>query len=541
MSIADSSSVPAHDRELDLLVVPVQDGRLLGHRSSSCRSVASIGSLDRCPHLPMPGFVARASAPVVDSRRRFCGPPDRGNGGHHRGDARRRTSTARPRSRCGGRHRWRPRCTVRSSAATASCLRDGDDVVAEGPVHGDVDVEARAPLSVAAAHRCRRGASPVVVHPDWHPFPTLLRVRTGPRGRATDCACFPGRVGSRPLFAAPVGTRPIWPAARAKCRPSSLWAALDCPSSFVMYIDGDAPDDGVRARADRGAHRPATGDRRDARRAVVAARARRPQAVRGERALRRTTSSSPSPAPLGSASDETAGSPHGLRPLRRSGRAARRRARAARRPRVARAGARPHRDRRRVRRARSGPRWSSRAGSASRCPKPRAGSGSARSRSRSSPRSSAAHAAPAPFVPDRARARRVPRGGRRPHGSTGCSPATRSRASRGIRRAAGAVRALGRRRGRAAPPTACTRWSSPTRPPRQPAMDLTRELGWLDVRRPAPASRSAAPTRATGCSTAARPSRRPTCSAARRARSTWRSSTRRTACSSAGRSGRSRR
>ena len=77
------------------------------------------------------------------------------------------------------------------------------------------------------------------------------------------------------------------------------------------------------------------------------------------------------------------------------------------------------------------------------------------------------------------------------------------------------------------------------RPRRQPAMDLTRELGWLAFD-PARA-RSAVPTRAPGSSIGARPSPRRICSGARHARSTSRSSTPRTACSSGGRSDRSKR
>ena len=76
----------------------------------------------------------------------------------------------------------------------------------------------------------------------------------------------------------------------------------------------------------------------------------------------------------------------------------------------------------------------------------------------------------------------------------------------------------------------------------EPAMDLTREVGWLDpTARP---TRTAHRRRGRGrarSSTAARRRTRPSCSAARSACSTWRSSTPRSGCSSAGRSAASRR
>ena len=115
--------------------------------------------------------------------------------------------------------------------------------------------------------------------------------------------------------------------------------------------------------------------------------------------------------------------------------------------------------------------------------------------------------------PDGARARRVRA---RPATTTwvraAARPATRSRASRGTRPRRFRTRLRPTSRS-CSPTTACTRWRSTERPRREPAMDLTRELGWLRVRpgRRAPARRRR--RRARGCSTAARPSRAPTCSA----------------------------
>ena len=198
---------------------------------------------------------------------------------------------------------------------------------------------------------------------------------------------------------------------------------------------------------------------------------------------------------------------HGLRPLRRpSSRSATARASCSTgSPRPTRV--RAHSDhRRRLRRGRSGRRWSSRAGSGSRSPRRRAASGSARSRSRCSARSSAGTPRPRRSCPrcsrsTRSRARRRRRVGRAPR-----RRATRSRASRGTRPRRFPTRRRPTSRS-CSPTTACTRWRSPTGPRAQPAMDLTRELGWLRVRPgPRPAS-SAATTPARGCSTGARRSR----------------------------------
>jgi hypothetical protein len=117
-------------------------------------------------------------------------------------------------------------------------LRDGDVVVAEA-VQTTVDIDAPGPVTpaeagAAAAH------SPVVEHPDWHPFPTCFVC--GPaRTEGDGLRVMPGRVGERDLFAAPV----VFPSDLADSDgrvPSHLlWAALDCPSSFVMYMRGERP------------------------------------------------------------------------------------------------------------------------------------------------------------------------------------------------------------------------------------------------------------------------------------------------------------
>lgn len=187
---------------------------------------------------------------------RFCGPPDRGNGGITAGllaahiDGAAEITLRRP----------SPLTTamqVRSSGGgvglQAVVLLDRDDVVAEGtPV--TLDVDAPAALSVAAATDAA-AASPVVVHPDWHPFPTCFVC--GPDRAAGDgLRVLPGRVGSRLLFAAPVRFPADLAGGAGEVPAELLWAALDCPSSFVMYMDGVRPTTAyvlgrIAARIDR--------------------------------------------------------------------------------------------------------------------------------------------------------------------------------------------------------------------------------------------------------------------------------------------------
>jgi hypothetical protein len=167
---------------------------------------------------------------------RFCGPPDTGNGGITAGllaahiDGAAEITLRRP----------SPLATpmqVRSSGGGV-VLRDGDDVVAEGTAT-TLDVDAPAAVSVAAATDAA-AASPVIVHPDWHPFPTCFVC--GPdRAVGDGLRVLPGRVGSRPLFAAPVRFPPDLAAGAGDVPAELLWAALDCPSSFVMYMDGTRP------------------------------------------------------------------------------------------------------------------------------------------------------------------------------------------------------------------------------------------------------------------------------------------------------------
>lgn len=170
--------------------------------------------------------------------RRFCGPPTSGNGGLTAGllaawiDGPAEVTLRRPPPL--------DHPLTLDAADGRAVLRDGDAVVAEA-VAAVVDVEVPAPVDVATATSAS-ARSPVVVHPEWHPFPSCFVC--GPDRSAGDgLRIFPGVVEGREVVAAP------WVPGRdlaehdGRVRAEVVWAALDCPSSFVMYLGRDDQPD----------------------------------------------------------------------------------------------------------------------------------------------------------------------------------------------------------------------------------------------------------------------------------------------------------
>ena len=144
--------------------------------------------------------------------------------------------------------RWKSRCdspppldtplTVEAAADDTLLLRDGDATIAEA-VATSVDIEVPAPPSFDEA-RAAAAASPVIVHPEWHPFPGCFVC--GPdRAPGDGLRVHPGRVGAQELFAAPVEYPRDLADTNGLVPTVLVWAALDCPSSFVMYMDGQRP------------------------------------------------------------------------------------------------------------------------------------------------------------------------------------------------------------------------------------------------------------------------------------------------------------
>jgi hypothetical protein len=166
--------------------------------------------------------------------RRFCGPPDRGNGGVTAGllaghlGRQAEVTLRRPSP-------LETPLSVERDGTTVT-LRDGDALVAEAVV-AEVDVVPPPAIPVAIA-RDASTRSPVVVHPEWHPFPTCFVC--GPERAGGDgLRLLPGRVDGTDTFAAPLAFPVDLAAADGTVPELLLWAALDCPSSFVMYL-GDA-------------------------------------------------------------------------------------------------------------------------------------------------------------------------------------------------------------------------------------------------------------------------------------------------------------
>jgi hypothetical protein len=176
--------------------------------------------------------------PVVIAAR-FCGPADRGNGGITAG-------------LLAGRVPGAPRgiqVTLRAPSPLetpmtvshedgTTVLRAGGSTVAEA-VATDLACDAPAPPTLEEA-RAAASTSPVLRHPDWHPFPSCFVC--GPARRAGDgLRVHPGRVAPRALMAAVVEFPADLADAAGLVPTPLLWAALDCPSSFVMYLDGRRP------------------------------------------------------------------------------------------------------------------------------------------------------------------------------------------------------------------------------------------------------------------------------------------------------------
>lgn len=166
--------------------------------------------------------------------RRFCGPPESGNGGYTAGtlaqylDATVEVTLRRPPPL------ERPLEVEREPERVV--LRDGADVVAEA-VPTTLDVEVRPPVAFNTATEVSL-ASPFR-DATRHPFPTCFTC--GPeRDPGDGLRLFAGRVPGTDVFAAP------W--TPEKIADPIVWAALDCPSSAVIYLDDPHPPPHVLGR-----------------------------------------------------------------------------------------------------------------------------------------------------------------------------------------------------------------------------------------------------------------------------------------------------
>ncbi len=159
--------------------------------------------------------------------RRFCGPPDSGNGGYVCGLlAQRLDGTAEVRL-------LKPPpletpLEISHDRGSGVRLVHGPTVIAEArPARLDLDVPEAPALQEA------RAAMKRYVSEDEHFFPTCFVC--GPARRAKDgLRIFPGPVASRGMVASAWVPDETLSDAKGRVRPEFVWASLDCPGAFAV-------------------------------------------------------------------------------------------------------------------------------------------------------------------------------------------------------------------------------------------------------------------------------------------------------------------
>jgi hypothetical protein len=161
---------------------------------------------------------------VID--RRYCGPPDSGNGGYTCGLLARiiggpsEVTLRRPPPVSHS-------LVVRRLAEGRVALFDGDEVVAEG-------LAARAEVNLPAPVSFEDAAEAAGRYPGFalHPFPTCFVC--GPqRGEGDGLRIFPGPVTGLEVVAAPWKPDRTVAGPDGMVKPEFVWAALDCPGAFA--------------------------------------------------------------------------------------------------------------------------------------------------------------------------------------------------------------------------------------------------------------------------------------------------------------------
>lgn len=162
---------------------------------------------------------------IID--RRYCGPPDSGNGGYTCGliasylDGIAEVTLRRPPPL------GRP-LRVEPMNGNHVRLVDGRDIVAEANTI-DLEPDAIDPPSFSAA----RTASEAYTGFEIHPFPTCFVC--GPDRRGVDALrIFPGALAESKMVAAPWIPGDALVHQNGKVKPEFIWAALDCPGAFAV-------------------------------------------------------------------------------------------------------------------------------------------------------------------------------------------------------------------------------------------------------------------------------------------------------------------
>lgn len=158
--------------------------------------------------------------------KRFCGPPDSGNGGYSSGLIANALSQD-------------AECTLRKpipierellieARPNGAVLLDNHEVVIECWA-AKVELVPHSPPNLTEAQQAASN-SPAMHH---HPFPTCFTC--GPKRMAGDgLRIFPGRIeGGDDLWAAPWTPDASLANGRGEVKPEFVWAALDCPTGFA--------------------------------------------------------------------------------------------------------------------------------------------------------------------------------------------------------------------------------------------------------------------------------------------------------------------
>jgi hypothetical protein len=174
-------------------------------------------------------------SPEILIDRRFCGPPDSGNGGYACG-----LVAAQVDGPAEVTLRLPPPLEKPLSVAPGDVrsvrVLDGDALVAEGVrrVEKDLGIDVPEPVAVAVAERAAAG-SQLHEHPEEHPFPTCFVC--GPlRAPGDGLRILVGPVPGRSVAADTWTPAADLAGADGVVRPEFVWAALDCSGGVGSWL-----------------------------------------------------------------------------------------------------------------------------------------------------------------------------------------------------------------------------------------------------------------------------------------------------------------